>query len=163
MEDYFLGKATERIFLPLIKLLLPEVIDINMPCEGVFHNCLIVSIRKEYPGHARKVASALWGMGQMMLSKVIIVVDEEVDVQNCSEVTWKVLSSVDPERDLFIQKGPLDVLDHASSTPAYGSKVGIDGTRKGRGEGYTRTWPDEVTMSEGIKKLVDRRWKEYGF
>jgi 4-hydroxy-3-polyprenylbenzoate decarboxylase len=163
MEDYFLGKATERLFLPLIKLLIPEVVDINMPCEGVFHNCLIVSIRKEYPGQVRKVASAFWGMGQMMLAKVIIVVDEEVDVQNCSEVVWKVLSTVDPERDIFFQKGPLDVLDHASSTPGYGSKVGIDGTKKGRGEGYTRTWPDEVAMSEEIKRLVDHRWKEYGF
>jgi 4-hydroxy-3-polyprenylbenzoate decarboxylase len=163
MEDFFLGKATERLFLPLIRLLLPEVVDINMPCEGVFHNCLIVSIKKEYPGQVRKVASALWGMGQMMLTKVIVVVDEEVNVQNCSEVAWKVLSNVDPERDVFFQKGPLDVLDHASSTPGYGSKVGIDGTKKSRWEGHSRTWPDEITMTEGIKRLVDRRWKEYGF
>jgi 4-hydroxy-3-polyprenylbenzoate decarboxylase len=163
MEDFFLGKATERLFLPLIRLLLPEVVDINMPCEGVFHNCLIVSIKKEYPGQARKVASALWGMGQMMLTKVIVVVDEEVNVQNCSEVAWKVLSNVDPERDVFFQKGPLDVLDHASRTPGYGSKVGIDGTKKSRWEGHSRTWPDEITMTEGIKRLVDRRWKEYGF
>ena len=163
MEDFFLGKATERLFLPLIRLLLPEVVDINMPCEGVFHNCLIVSIKKEYPGQVRKVASALWGMGQMMLTKVIVVVDEEVNVQNCSEVAWKVLSNVDPERDVFFQKGPLDVLDHASSTPGYGSKVGIDGTKKSRWEGHSQTWPDEITMTEGIKRLVDRRWKEYGF
>jgi 4-hydroxy-3-polyprenylbenzoate decarboxylase len=163
MEDFFLGKATERLFLPLVRLLLPEVVDINMPCEGVFHNCLIVSIKKEYPGQVRKVASALWGMGQMMLTKVIVVVDEEVNVQNCSEVAWKVLSNVDPERDVFFQKGPLDVLDHASSTPGYGSKVGIDGTKKSRWEGHSRTWPDEITMTEGIKRLVDRRWKEYGF
>ena len=163
MEDFFLGKATERLFLPLVRLLLPEVVDINMPCEGVFHNCLIVSIKKEYPGQVRKVASALWGMGQMMLTKVIVVVDEEVNVQNCSEVAWKVLSNVDPERDVFFQKGPLDVLDHASSTPGYGSKVGIDGTKKSRWEGHSRSWPDEITMTEGIKRLVDRRWKEYGF
>jgi 4-hydroxy-3-polyprenylbenzoate decarboxylase len=163
MEDFFLGKATERLFLPLIRLLLPEVVDINMPCEGVFHNCLIVSIKKEYPGQVRKVASALWGMGQMMLTKVIVVVDEEVNVQNCSEVAWKVLSNVDPERDVFFQKGPLDVLDHASSTPGYGSKVGIDGTKKSRWEGHSRTWPDEITMTGEIKRLVDRRWKEYGF
>jgi len=163
MEDFFLGKATERLFLPLIRLLLPEVVDINMPCEGVFHNCLIVSIKKEYPGQARKVASALWGMGQMMLTKVIVVVDEEVNVQNCSEVAWKVLNNVDPERDVFFQKGPLDVLDHASRTPGYGSKVGIDGTKKSRWEGHSRTWPDEITMTEGIKRLVDLRWKEYGF
>ncbi|HUT84997.1 MAG TPA: menaquinone biosynthesis decarboxylase, partial [Thermodesulfobacteriota bacterium] len=163
MEDFFLGKATERLFLPLVRLLLPEVVDINMPCEGVFHNCLIVSIKKEYPGQVRKVASALWGMGQMMLTKVILVVDEEVNVQNCSEVAWKVLSNVDPERDVFFQKGPLDVLDHASSTPGYGSKVGIDGTKKSRWEGHSRTWPDEITMTEGIKRLVERRWKEYGF
>lgn len=163
MEDFFLGKATERLFLPLVRLLLPEVVDINMPCEGVFHNCLIVSIKKEYPGQVRKVASALWGMGQMMLTKVIVVVDEEVNVQNCSEVAWKVLSNVDPERDVFFQKGPLDVLDHASRTPGYGCKVGIDGTKKSRWEGHSRTWPDEITMTEGIKRLVDRRWKEYGF
>ena len=163
MEDFFLGKATERLFLPLVRLLLPEVVDINMPCEGVFHNCLIVSIKKEYPGQVRKVASALWGMGQMMLTKVIVVADEEVNVQNCSEVAWKVLSNVDPERDVFFQKGPLDVLDHASRTPGYGCKVGIDGTKKSRWEGHSRTWPDEITMTEGIKRLVDRRWKEYGF
>jgi 4-hydroxy-3-polyprenylbenzoate decarboxylase len=163
MEDYFMGKATERLFLPLIKLFLPEVFDINMPGEGVFHNCLITSIKKAYPGQTRKVASALWGMGQMMLTKVIIVVDAEVDVQNCSEVAWKVLSNVDPERDIFFQRGPLDVLDHATGTPGYGSKVGIDGTKKGRGEGYTRSWPDEATMSGEIKRFVDRRWKEYGF
>jgi 4-hydroxy-3-polyprenylbenzoate decarboxylase len=102
-------------------------------------------------------------MGQMMLTKVIVVVDEEVNVQNCSEVAWKVLSNVDPERDVFFQKGPLDVLDHASRTPGYGSKVGIDGTKKSRWEGHSRTWPDEITMTEGIKRLVDRRWKEYGF
>jgi 4-hydroxy-3-polyprenylbenzoate decarboxylase len=162
MEDFFLGKATERLFLPLIKLYLPEVVDINLPCEGVFHNCLICSIKKEYPGQVRKVASALWGMGQMMFTKLIVVVDEEVDVQNCSEVAWKVLNNVDPERDIFFQRGPLDVLDHATNTPGYGSKVGIDGTKKGKGEGYTRTWPDEVTMSDEIKHLVDRRWKEYG-
>jgi 4-hydroxy-3-polyprenylbenzoate decarboxylase len=163
MEDFFLGKATERLFLPLIRLYLPEVVDINLPCEGVFHNCLLVSIKKEYLGQVRKVASALWGMGQMMLTKVIVVVDEEVDVQNCSEVTWKVLSNVDPERDIFFQRGPLDVLDHATNTLGYGSKVGIDGTKKGKGEGYTRHWPNEVSMSEEIKQLVDRRWKEYGF
>jgi 4-hydroxy-3-polyprenylbenzoate decarboxylase len=163
MEDFFLGKATERLFLPLIKLYLPEVVNINFPCEGLFHNCVIVSIKKEYPGQVRKVASALWGMGQMMLTKVIVVVDGEVDVQNCSEVAWKVLSNVDPERDIFFQRGPLDVLDHATNTPGYGSKVGIDGTKKGKEEGYTRSWPDEVTMSEEIKNLVDRRWKEYGF
>ncbi len=163
MEDYYLGKATERIFLPLMKLQLPEIADINLPSEGVFHNCVMVSIKKEYPGHARKVASALWGMGQMMFAKVIIIVDEDVDVQNCSEVAWKALSNTDPERDTFFTRGPLDVLDHSAPVPLFGSKIGIDATRKWREEGHGRAWPEEIRMTEDIKSLVSRRWKEYGF
>jgi len=163
MEDCFLGKATERIFLPLIKLQLPEIADINMPCEGVFHNCVIVSIKKEYPGHARKVASALWGMGQMMFAKVIIVVEDEVDVQNLSEVAWRAFGNTDPERDIFFTKGPLDVLDHSSPVALYGSKMGIDATRKWKEEGHERPWPEEIKMTEEVKALVTRRWKEYGF
>lgn len=163
MEDCYFGKATERIFLPLIRLQLPEVSDINLPYEGVFHNCVIVAIKKEYPGHARKVASALWGMGQMMFVKAIIIVDEDVDVQNLSEVAWNVLSSVDPERDTFIVKGPLDVLDHAAPQPIYGSKIGIDATRKLKEEGHLRPWPEEIKMAPEIKALVDKRWQEYGF
>ena len=163
MEDCFFGKATERIFLPLIRLQLPEITDINLPCEGAFHNCVIVAIKKEYPGHARKVASALWGMGQMMFVKVVIIVDDDVNVQNLSEVAWKALSSIDPERDTFMVKGPLDVLDHASPQFIYGSKIGIDATRKLKEEGHARPWPEEIKMSPEIKALVSRRWKEYGF
>jgi 4-hydroxy-3-polyprenylbenzoate decarboxylase len=163
MEDYYLGRATERIFLPLIQFQLPEVRDIHFPPEGAFHNCAFVSIRKKYPGHARKVASALWGMGQMMLTKTIIIVEDSVDIQNPSEVSWTVLSNIDPERDVFFQKGPLDVLDHASPTACYGSKVGVDATKKWREEGHERVWAEEVRMSGDIKKLVTERWKEYGF
>lgn len=163
MEDYFLGKATERIFLPLIRLQVPEIADINFPCEGVFHNCVIVSIKKQYPGQARKVASSLWGMGQMMFTKLIIIVDDEVDVQSCSEAAWKVLSNVDPERDIFLTKGPLDVLDHSSPTPIFGSKAGIDATRKWKEEGHNRKWPEEINMDDKIRDLVSSRWKEYGF
>ena len=163
MEDCYFGKATERIFLPLIRLQLPEITDINLPCEGVFHNCVVVAIKKEYPGHARKVASALWGLGQMMFVKVVIIVDNDVDVQNLSEVAWKALSSIDPERDTFMVKGPLDVLDHASPQFIYGSKIGIDATRKLKEEGHSRPWPEEIKMSPEIQDRVSRRWKEYGF
>ncbi len=163
MEDSFLGKATERIFLPLIKLQIPEIRDIHFPCEGVFHNCVLVSIKKEYPGQARKVASSLWGMGQMMFTKLIIIVDEDVDVQNCSETAWVVFSNIDPERDIFLTKGPLDVLDHSSAEPLYGSKAGLDATRKWKEEGHKRTWPEKIEMDSAIKQLVTQRWKEYGF
>ena len=163
MEDCFLGKATERIFLPLLKLQLPEIADMNLPFEGVFHNCAIISIKKQYPGQARKVASSLWGMGQMMFTKTIIIVDDDVDVQNCSETAWKVFSNVDPERDIFFTKGPLDVLDHSSPTPIFGSKAGIDATKKLKAEGHDRKWPEEIKMDGKIKDLVNRRWKEYGF
>jgi 4-hydroxy-3-polyprenylbenzoate decarboxylase len=163
MEDCYFGKATERIFLPLIKFQMPEVADINLPCEGVFHNCVIVSIKKEYPGHARKVASALWGMGQMMFAKVIVVVEDDVDVQNLSDVAWKAFGNTDPERDIFFTRGPLDVLDHSSPVPIYGSKMGVDATRKWKEEGHSREWPEEIKMNETIKALVSRRWKEYGF
>ncbi len=162
MEDVFLGKATERIFLPLLQMQVPEIVDLHLPLEGVFHNCAIVSIRKSYPGEARKVMSALWGLGQLALTKVIIVVDEDVDVQNLSQVAWKVFNNIDPERDFLFIKGPVDVLDHASSVCGYGSKVGIDATRKMREEGYERQWPEEVRMDEEIKRLVDQRWQDYG-
>lgn len=162
MEDVFLGKATERIFLPLLQMQIPEIVDLHLPVEGVFHNCAIVSIRKSYPGEARKVMSALWGLGQLALTKVIIVVDEDVDVQNLSQVAWKVFNNIDPERDFLFIKGPVDVLDHASSVPGYGSKVGIDATRKMREEGYERQWPEEIRMDEEIKRLVDQRWQDYG-
>lgn len=162
MEDVFLGKATERIFLPLLQMQVPGIVDLHLPLEGVFHNCAIISIRKSYPGEARKVISALWGLGQLALTKVIIVVDEDVDVQNLSQVAWKVFNNIDPERDLLFIKGPVDVLDHASSVCGYGSKVGIDATRKMGEEGYERKWPEEIRMDEEIKRLVDQRWQDYG-
>jgi 4-hydroxy-3-polyprenylbenzoate decarboxylase len=163
MEDYFLGQATERIFLPLLKLQLPEIADMHFPAAGVFHNCVLVAIKKAYPGHARKVASALWGMGQMMLTKTIIVVEEDVDVQNAAEAAWKIFSNVDPERDIFFVRGPLDVLDHASPAPVFGSKAGIDATRKWPEEGHGRPWPEEIKMDDAVKKRVTARWKDYGF
>lgn len=162
MEDYYLGKATERIFLPLIKLQLPEIADINFPCEGVFHNCVLVSINKAYPGHARKVASALWGLGQMMFTRLIVVFDADTDVQNCSEAAWKAFSNVDPERDVFFTRGPLDVLDHAAPVPVFGSKAGVDATRKLPAEGHGRAWPEEIVMDGPTRDLVTRRWKDYG-
>ncbi|SHM59325.1 4-hydroxy-3-polyprenylbenzoate decarboxylase [Caldanaerovirga acetigignens] len=163
MEDCFLGKATERIFLPFLKILCPEIVDINFPLEGVFHNCVIVSIKKRFPGHAKKVMHALWGIGQMMYTKVIVVVDENVDPKNLSTVAWKVFNNVDPKRDVVIVDGPLDALDHASPMKHYGSKMGIDATKKWKEEGHEREWPDEIAMDPKIKELVDRRWKEYGF
>lgn len=162
MEDAYLGKATERIFLPLMRMQLPEVVDMNMPPEGVFHNCVIVSIRKSYPGQARKVMCALWGMGLMMLAKLIIVVDAGVDVQNVSEVMWRVFNNIDPRRDVMMVDGPLDALDHSSPLPHYGSKMGIDATTKTRDEGHLRQWPGDIVMNEEIKALVDRKWQSYG-
>ena len=161
-EDYWMGKVTERVFLPLIKLMLPEVVDINMPAEGIFHNLVIVSIKKEYPGQARKVMFGLWGLGLMSLAKTIVVVDDFVDVQDPSEVTWRVANNLDPGRDLVVVEGPLDDLDVGSPTAKFGSKLGIDATRKGPGEGYHRGWPPDIEMSPEIKALVDRRWAEYG-
>ena len=162
MEDAFLGKATERIFLPLIRSQVPEIIDLNLPVEGGFHNLAIVSIKKEYPFHARKVMHSLWGLGQLMFLKVIIIVDEDVDVHNWSEVIWKVGNSIDPKRDICFADGPVDVLDHASYLPMVGSKMGIDATKKWREEGYDRVWPEEARMSPEIVQLVEKRWKEYG-
>lgn len=161
-EDYWLGKATERLFLPIIQMILPEVVDINMPAEGIFHNLVIVSVKKEYPGHARKVMYALWGMGLMMLAKAIVVVDHSVNVHDLSEVAWRVTNNIDARRDFVVVDGPLDDLDHAAPLPKYGSKVGIDATTKGPLEGHTRPWPPDIVMSPEIKALVDRRWKEYG-
>ncbi len=163
MEDCYMGKATERIFLPLIKLDFPEIRDINLPMEGVFHNFAMISIKKSYPGHAKKIISGLWGKGQMMFAKLLIVVDEDVDVQDLSYTAWRVLNNVDWKRDAVFADGPLDALDHAANWPRYGSKMGIDATRKTREEGMMRDWPDELFMSEKIRKLVDSRWKEYGF
>ena len=162
MEDFYMGKAIERIFLPLMRLQLPEVRDICMPAEGVFHNLILVSIRKSYPGHARKVMSAIWGLGQAMFSKCIVIVDEEVDVQNVSEVAWRAFNNIDPERDIQFTLGPVDSLDHASRLVNYGSKMGVDATRKWPGEGFTRQWPPVIKMTDAVKQRVDELWKKAG-
>jgi len=158
-EDAYMGKAVERIFFPLMKLSIPELVDINMPIEGVFHNLMIVSIKKSYPGQARKVMNAIWSLGQAMFTKCIVVVDEDVDVQDLGDVTLKVFNHIDPERDIQFTLGPIDSLDHASRLPNYGSKMGIDATRKWASEGFTRPWPDEIVMDVKTKAIVDRKWK----
>jgi 4-hydroxy-3-polyprenylbenzoate decarboxylase len=159
MEDGWMGKAVERIFLPLMKLTIPEIVDVNLPIEGVFHNLMIVSIRKSYPGQARKVMNAIWSLGQAMFTKCILVVDENVDVHDIGDVTLKVLNNIDPERDIQFTLGPVDSLDHASRMPNYGSKMGVDATRKWPSEGFTRPWPDEITMDTATKQKVDAKWK----
>jgi len=158
-EDAYMGKAVERVFLPLMKLTIPELVDINLPIEGVFHNLMIVSIRKSYPGQARKVMNAIWSLGQAMFTKCVIVVDEDVDVQDIGEVTLKVLNHIDPERDIQFTLGPVDSLDHAARLPNYGSKMGIDATRKWTTEGFSRPWPDEILMDADTKALVNGKWK----
>ena len=162
MEDCYLGKATERLFLPLLRLTLPEIVDLELPIEGVFHDCAILSIRKSYPGHARKVMSAVWGMGQMMFTKFVVVVYEHVDVHDPREVAWRVFNNVDPRRDTMIVDGPLDVLDHSSPTAGYGAKMGIDATKAWPTEGHVREWPDELVMDPAVKARVDERWAELG-
>jgi len=161
-EDYWLGKATERLFLPIIRLMLPEVVDMNMPAEGIFHNLVIVSIRKRYPGQARKVMSALWGMGLMMLAKTIVVVSEHVNVHDLSEVAWRATGNIDPRRDLMIIEGPMDDLDHAALRHRYGGKLGVDATEKSALDDVAQPWPDEIVMTEEMRARVTRRWKEYG-
>jgi 4-hydroxy-3-polyprenylbenzoate decarboxylase len=162
MEDCHMGAAIEQVFLPVMRKQLPEVVDFHLPFEGIFHNLALVSIDKQYPGHARKVMHALWGLGQAMVSKVIVVVDADVNIRDYSELTWKALNHIDPERDIEFVLGPVETLDHASRLPKYGSKMGVDGTRKWPEEGFTRPWPDEIVMDEAVKRLVDRRWAEYG-
>jgi 4-hydroxy-3-polyprenylbenzoate decarboxylase len=162
MEDYYMGKAVERIFLPLMRLQLPEIRDVCMPAEGIFHNLMLISMRKSYPGHARKVMSAIWGLGQAMFTKCMVIVDEDVDVQNVREVAWKALNNIDPERDIQFTMGPIDSLDHASRLPNFGSKMGIDATRKWPGEGFTRPWPGVIGMSSDVKQRVDQLWKKAG-
>jgi 4-hydroxy-3-polyprenylbenzoate decarboxylase len=160
MEDCFMGKATERIFLPLIKTQLPELVDMNLPIEGVFHNLAIVSIRKRFPGHATKVMHALWGLGQMMFTKIIVVVDQDVDVQNMHEVLWRIGNNIDPRRDVTFVEGPVDVLNHASPVPNFGSKMGIDATKKGPMDGFTRQWPPEIEMTPEVKVKIDTLWTQ---
>jgi 4-hydroxy-3-polyprenylbenzoate decarboxylase len=163
MEDTYLGKATERIFLPLMKAQLPEIVDINLPTEAVFHNLCIVSIKKRYPGHAKKIMFALWGMGQMMFAKTIIVLDADVNVQDLREVLWATTTRMNPAIDvIIIDKTPTDTLDHASPLPNLGSKMGIDATRKSLSEGFSREWPDAIKMDKEVKTRVDSIWKEIG-
>lgn len=162
MEDFWLGHATERIFLPLLRLTLPEIADVHMPPEGVFHNLVFVSIHKQYPGHAHKVANGLWGLGLMSLAKVIVVVDADVNVQDVAETWWVALNNIDPRRDVRFTPGPVDVLDHASQHFTFGTKMVLDATRKWPEEGFTREWPERVRMSAEIVERVSARWREYG-
>ncbi len=162
MEDYWMGHAVERIFLPLMKKQMPEVVDIHMPAEGVFHNLMIVAIRKSYPGQARKVMHAIWGLPGAMFTKCIVVVDHDTDVHNVREVAWMAFNNIDPERDVQFTLGPVDQLEHASRLPSFGSKMGVDATRKWLGEGFTRPWPDEIRMSAETKKKVDEKWQQLG-
>jgi 4-hydroxy-3-polyprenylbenzoate decarboxylase len=163
MEDYWLGKVTERLFLPLLQQMMPEVVDYNFPVEGIFQNLVIVSIRKRYPGHAKKVMYGLWGLGHMMmLTRNILVVDADIDVHDLSVTAWTALNNVDAGRDLVLAPGPVDALDHAAPLPALGTKLGIDATRKGAEEGYEREWPGQITMTPGVKQAVAERWREFG-
>lgn len=162
MEDAYLGKATERLFLPLLRVTLPEIVDMNLPVHGVFHNLAIISIKKEYPAHARKVMHALWGLGQMMFTKTLIVVDHDVNVHDLAEVTWVVGNHIEPKRDVIFSDGPVDVLDHAAPMLGYGSKLGIDATRKWRSEGFEREWPGAIIMDEKTKNYIDSIWDKLG-
>ncbi|HXM80027.1 MAG TPA: menaquinone biosynthesis decarboxylase [Thermoanaerobaculia bacterium] len=158
MEDGFLGEAVERLFLPLVRKTIPEIVDMHLPVEGVFHNLMIVSIDKRFPGHARKTMHAIWGTGQMMFTKVIVVVDSDVDVRDPRRLLWKALAAIDPERDIEFVHGPVDELDHAAPIPCLGSKMGIDATRKWKEEGFARRWPDEITMSSEVRARIDALW-----
>jgi len=162
MEDAYLGKATERLFLPLLRVTLPEIVDMNLPVHGVFHNLAIISIKKEYPAHARKVMHALWGLGQMMFTKTLIVVDHDVNVHDLAELTWVVGNHIEPKRDTIFSDGPVDILDHAAPVLGYGSKLGIDATRKWRSEGFEREWPDAIVMDERTRSYIDSIWDKLG-
>ena len=162
MEDCYMAKATERLFLPLLQLVIPEILDLELPLSGVFHNCAIVSVKKRYPGQVQKVMNSLWGMGQMMYTKMIIVVDAEVDVHDLQTVMWKVFNNIDGRRDIVLNDGPLDALDHASPRPLYGTRVGIDATKKTPSDGHTRPWPDDIVMSTEVVKRIDELWSELG-
>ncbi|MEV4507651.1 menaquinone biosynthesis decarboxylase [Dactylosporangium sp. NPDC049525] len=162
-EDLGLGKATERIFLPLLKIMIPDIVDYDLPAAGVFHNCVIVSIRKRYPKHAQKVMSAIWGAHLLSLSKLIVVVDDDCDVHDYAEVAFRAFGNVDYKHDLLLTEGPVDHLDHASYQQFWGGKAGLDATRKGPTEGYHRGWPEEMVMSPEVVARVDKRWREYGF
>jgi 4-hydroxy-3-polyprenylbenzoate decarboxylase len=162
MEDAYLGKATERLFLPLMKLTLPELVDWDLPKEGGFHNCVLVAIEKRYPQQARKVMHSLWGTGQMQFSKCIIVVDAAVDVHDYAQVAWRVLNNVDWKRDVMLSEGPVDVLDHSAPQPLWGGKIGIDATTKSTEEGHARDWPPDVEMTDQVKRRIDELWPSLG-
>jgi 4-hydroxy-3-polyprenylbenzoate decarboxylase len=162
MEDGWMGKAVERIFLPLVKLMVPEIVDMNLPVTACFHNMAFISIKKRWPGHAFKVMNAVWGLGQLMFTKMIFVFDHDVDVQNLDEVIWRLSNNIDPERDMLVTRGPIDVLDHASRAVGFGSKIGFDCTKKLAAEGFTRQWPDAIEMSADVKAKVDALWPKLG-
>jgi len=162
MEDYWMGHAIERMFLPLMRKQMPEVVDMHMPAEGIFHNLMIVAIRKSYPGQARKVMNAIWGLPGAMFTKCMVIVDHDVDVHNLREVAWKALNHIDPERDIQFVLGPVDQLEHASRLPNFGSKMGVDATRKWPTEGFTRPWPGEITMDPATKQKMEAMWKDFG-
>jgi 4-hydroxy-3-polyprenylbenzoate decarboxylase len=161
-EDYFIGHAIERIFMPVMKMQYPEIVDVAMPAEGIFQNLMVVAIKKSYPGHARKIMNAIWSLGQAMLTKVVIVVDHDVNVQDPSEVVWKTLCAIDPERDIQFVLGPVDSLDHAARTPDFGSKMGIDATRKWPSEGFAGRWPGEIVMDTKTRSRIDALWSSLG-
>jgi 4-hydroxy-3-polyprenylbenzoate decarboxylase len=161
-EDYWIGHAIERVFLPVMKMQYPEIVDVAMPAEGIFQNLMIVAIRKSYPGHARKIMNAIWSLGQAMFTKVVIVVDHDVDIQNSREVVWKALCAIDPERDVQFVVGPVDTLDHAARLQDFGSKMGVDATRKWAGEGYAGRWPDEIRMDDATKSRINELWARLG-
>lgn len=162
MEDAWIGKAVERIFLPMIRMVVPEIVDMNLPVEACFHNIVLVSIRKRYPGQAFKVMNALWGLGQLMFSKMIFVFDDDVNVQDVAECVWILSNNLDPERDMLITRGPIDVLDHASREAGFGSKVGFDCTRKLPAEGHHREWPERIRMSDAVRRKIDELWPRLG-
>jgi 4-hydroxy-3-polyprenylbenzoate decarboxylase len=162
MEDGFMGEAVERLFLPLVKKTIPEIVDMHLPVEGIFHNLMIVAIDKRFPGHARKTMHAIWGTGQMMFTKTIVVVDRDVDVRNLGEVTWRALTAIDPERDVEMVHGPVDELDFAARLPCFGTKMGIDATRKWKEEGFSGRWPDAIEMSADVRAKIDRLWPSLG-
>jgi 4-hydroxy-3-polyprenylbenzoate decarboxylase len=159
MEDYYIGQASERIFLPLIRKTAPEIVDMHFPAQGIFHNLVIVSIDKRYPGHARKIMNMMWGLGQLMFSKIIVVVDKDVNVHDEREVAWIVGTHIDPERDIQLTRGPVDDLDQASPMPAYGSKMGIDATRKWASEGFNRGWPKRLSTTEEAGRRATAIWE----
>ena len=161
-EDCYMGLAVGRMFLPIMKKQFPELVDMHMPFEGIFHNLMILSIKKRYPGHARKMMQAIWGLGQAMFTKCIVVVDEHINVRDLAQVTWYALNNIDPERDIQFTQGPVDVLDHSSRSLGFGSKMGVDGTRKVAAEGFSRRWPDEINMDAATLQKVQARWREYG-